>query len=128
MPVTNFNEQELYGGNYRRGSDFTDGAERFKIADVELGEYQGNPTLELVLHDGTRASVRARNYKRLSEKWGKDPNAWIGKQVILDAGDDFNGKPALLIKPFTPKPKPAAPVDPYEDDPFNDEDEEAVPF
>ena len=139
MPVKGFNERDFFGGEYVRGSDFSDGAERFKITDVQAGEFQGNPTLELVCHDGRKASVRARNYKRLSEKWGKDPNAWVGQVVICGAGDDYNGKPALLIKPYTPKPKPAAlspAADPRparnfdaDDNPFDDEDEdEEVPF
>lgn len=136
MPVTGFNERDFYGGEYVKGADFSEGAERFKITDVQAGEFQGNPTLELVFHDGRKASVRARNYKRLSEKWGKDPNAWVGQVVICDAGDDYNGKPALVIKPFVPKPKPAAPSKPAvtdfdaDDNPFDDDEDEddEIPF
>jgi hypothetical protein len=118
MPVKEFNEREFFGGTYVRGSDFVGGAERFKIIDVQEGEYQGNPTLELIFHDGRKASVRARNYKRLKEKFGGDPNDWIGKVVICDAGDDYNGKPALLIKPFILKQAAPLPSEVDEDVPF----------
>ena len=137
MPVKGFNERDFFGGEYRKGSDFVDGDERFKITDVQAGEFQGSPTLELVFHDGRKASVRARNYKRLKEKWGADPNAWVGQTVICDAGDDFNGKPSLVIKPFVAKPKPSPAADPRparnfdaDDNPFADDEDEddEIPF
>jgi hypothetical protein len=112
MPVQDFDpKNDGYGGKYVRGADFEDGPEYLTITDVNLAYFADETRkLALTFNDGREATVNKRNFSRLVDKWGGDPNAWIGKTVLCLAGDKFNGNTSLVMHPQptqkTPKPAP----------------------
>lgn len=113
MPVTDFDPTvDGYGSKYVKGADFEE-PEYLTINDVNLVDFQdGTRKLALTFHDGRQATLNKRNYNRLTEKWGADPNGWIGKTVLCMAGDAYQGRPSLVMVPQVPKrapaPRPAA--------------------
>ena len=131
MPVSDFDPREDgYGGKYVKGSDFTE-PEFLTIGDVNRVEFKdGSKKLALLFNDGREATVGKRNFDRLVEKWGDNPNGWIGHTVMAMAGDAYQGKPALLLLPQADQTKlkpprrdaPAPPPPPAGDNPFDDED------
>ena len=97
MPVSVFDPREDgYGGKYVRGSDFAEPA-FLTIGDVNRVEFKdGSKKLALLFNDGREATLGRRNFDRLVEKWGDNPNGWIGHTVMAMAGDAYQGKPALF--------------------------------
>lgn len=140
MPVQDYDPREDgYGSKYLKGSDFADGPVFLTILDVNRVEFNdGSRKLALSFNDGSEATLNKRNYGRLTEKWGEDPNAWIHKTVMLMAGDAYQGKPALVMLPQAdqtklkaprrPAPAPAAPA--QSDNPFegDGDDDQQIPF
>lgn len=135
MPVQGFDPREDgYGGKYVRGSDFEDPA-YLTVGDVNRVEFNdGTRKLALLFNDGREATVNKRNYARLVEKWGDDPNKWIGKTVMCMAGDAYQGKPALVMLPQADRttlkpPRRDVPLPPLPQQPGKAEDiEEVIPF
>lgn len=101
MPVQDFDPREDgYGGKYVRGADFEDSPEFMTIQDVNLATFNdGSKKLALTFNDGREATVNKRNFTRLVEKWGENPNAWIGRTVMCMAGDKYNGNASLVLLP-----------------------------
>ena len=81
MPVQDFDpKNDGYGGKYIRGADFDDGPEYLTITDVNLVVFQDDSRkLVLTFNDGREATVNKRNFTRLTDKWGGDPNTWMQK-------------------------------------------------
>ncbi|HAJ36326.1 MAG TPA: hypothetical protein DCL15_11600 [Chloroflexi bacterium] len=104
MPVKDFDPTtDGYGSKYVKGADFEE-PEYLTITDVNLTDFQdGTRKLVLTFNDGREATVNKRNYTRLTEKFGADPNAWIGKTVLCMAGDAYQGRPSLVMVPQVPK-------------------------
>jgi hypothetical protein len=122
MPVQDFDPiTDGYGSKYVKGADFEE-PEYLTITDVNLVDFQdGTRKLALTFHDDRQATLNKRNYTRLTEKWGADPNGWIGKTVLCMAGDAYQGRPSLVMVPQVPKAAPKrAPA------PAADDDEEVV--
>ena len=109
MPVQDFDPRtDGYGSKYLKGADFEDGPEYLTITDVNLVYFQDDSRkLSLTFNDGREATVNKRNFTRLTEKFGGDVNAWIGKTVLCMAGDAYQGRPSLVMVPQVPKAKPA---------------------
>ena len=133
MPVQDYDPTtDGYGSKYVRGADFTEGPEVLLILDVNRVSFdrdgKNERKYELTFSDDRRATVNKRNYARFVEKWGDDPNKWIGRTVMCMAGDKFNGNISLIMLPqpeqtkLKPprRPAPAAPA--TADNPFDDED------
>lgn len=100
---------QYLGGSTFKGSDFEDGAEEFVIIDVvelEFSDGKRKPALELAGAD-KKAPVGPRNLRTLMKAFGERTSLWIGQRVLLTAGDEYQGRPALLILPQKSKAKPA---------------------
>lgn len=108
MPVQDFDPTtDGYGSKYIKGADFEE-PEYLTINDVNLVDFQdGTRKLALTFHDDRQAALNKRNYTRLTEKWGADPNGWIGKTVLCMAGEAYQGRPSLVMVPQVPKPAAA---------------------
>lgn len=100
---------QYLGGTTFKGADFAEGAEAFVIEDVIELEFQDGtkkPALTLAGAD-KKAALGPRNLRTLMKAFGERTSLWIGQEVLLTAGDEFQGRPSLLILPQKRKAKPS---------------------
>lgn len=103
---------QYLGGSTFKGSDFSEGAEAFVIEDVTELEFQDGtkkPALTLVGAE-KKAPLGPRNLRKLMGAFGDRTSQWIGQEVLLTAGDEYQGRPSLLILPQKRKAKPSVKV------------------
>ena len=110
------------GSSFIKVADVEDGPIPMQIAVVREGKF-GKP--ELIGKTGDVFSVNATNNKTLVRAYGKNSDAWVGKEIELHLGEiEYQGEkhPAVLILPISPplKPKPEAPTSTPKPD-FDDE-------
>ena len=102
--ATDLDLNEYLGGDFIKGRD-CDEPMLFTIADVtEQGFKDGSkkPILHFNETDQT-APLGRQNLKRLMDKYGERTSLWVGRQVLLTQGAEYQGNPSLIISPYSNK-------------------------
>ena len=107
--ATDLDLNEYLGGDFIKGRD-CDEPMLFTIADVtEQGFKDGSkkPILHFNETDQT-APLGRQNLKRLMDKYGERTSLWVGRQVLLTQGAEYQGNPSLIISPYSKRQNGAA--------------------
>ena len=118
--------KQYLGGDYFKGRDVAEPIllTIYGIVEQEFKDGSKKPVLAFE-EDDRLAPLGRQNLKRLMEKFGDRTSAWIGRQVMLTQGAEYQGNPSLVVSPYGRKAaqpgKPqraAAPAPQEEDIPF----------
>jgi hypothetical protein len=106
---------QLYHSRWLKAEDLPDEDLVLTIKDVTDEEVGPEEELKLILtflEKDKQLILNKTNAKTLADRFGKDPNGWIGKLIALFATEvDFGGKATLAIRirlktPIKPVPQP----------------------
>ena len=118
------NMKKYAGETFLKVTDVRDGPLQMQIAVIREGKFE-KP--ELVFETGDILSLNATNTKTLMRAFGKDSDAWVGKEVELYLGEvEYQNRmqEAVLARPISPPLKAAEAKSTDETPPLNDE----IPF
>ena len=107
--ATDLDLQEYLGGDFIKGRD-VDEPLLLTISDVtEQGFKDGSkkPVLHFTETDQV-APLGRQNLKRLMDKFGERTSLWVGRQVLLTQGAEYQGNPSLIVSPYSNKRQPGA--------------------
>ena len=107
--ATDLDLQEYLGGDFIKGRD-VDEPMLLTISDVtEQGFKDGSkkPVLHFTETDQV-APLGRQNLKRLMDKFGERTSLWVGRQVLLTQGAEYQGNPSLIVSPYSDKRRPGA--------------------
>jgi len=102
MP-TELTYDEIYTSKFIRASDIPDDGDLIlSVRDVSSDQVGEKKEMKLILHfheiEKTLV-LNVTNAKVMADKWGKDPNTWIGKKVGLYSTEvTFGGKTTLGVR------------------------------
>jgi len=116
MP-TNASYDDIYKNRWLKAEDIPDEDQTVTIKDVtdELVGQEKEKKFILKFVDVDKELVLNKtNAKTISDRFGKDPNGWIGKRITLYSTEvDFAGKTTLAIRIRLKNPiKPVAQPEP----------------
>ena len=135
--ATDLDLNEYLGGDFIKGRD-CDEPMLLTIADVtEQGFKDGSKKPILHFNETDQiAPLGRQNLKRLMDKYGERTSLWVGRQVLLTQGAEYQGNPSLIISPYSNKPRSGAALAPAAGAaaparraaPVVDADPEVIPF
>ena len=107
--ATDLDLNEYLGGDFIKGRD-CDEPMLFTIADVtEQGFKDGTKKPILHFEETDQVAPLGRlNLKRLMDKYGERTSLWVGRQVLLTQGAEYQGNPSLIISPYSKRQNGAA--------------------
>lgn len=117
---TKLSFDQIYHSRWLKAEDLPDEDLALTIKDVTDEEVGTDKELKLILtfHETSKQLILNKtNGKTMADRFGKEPNGWIGKRIVLYSTEvDFGGKTtlAIRIRPKSPTkpPIPAAQVPP----------------
>jgi hypothetical protein len=107
--ATDLNLQDYLGGDFIKGRD-VDEPMLLTISDVTEQAFKDG-TKKPVLHfeeTDQVATLGRLNLKRLMEKLTERTSLWVGRQVLLTQGAEYQGNPSLIISPYSKRQPGAA--------------------
>ena len=107
--ATDLDLNEYLGGDFIKGRDCAEPM-LLTISDVtEQGFKDGTKKPILHFEETDQVAPLGRlNLKRLMDKLTERTSLWVGRQVLLTQGAEYQGNPSLIISPYSKRQNGAA--------------------
>ena len=107
--ATDLDLNEYLGGDFIKGRD-VDEPMLLTIADVTDQAFKDGSKKPILHFNETDqvAPMGRQNLKRIMDKYGERTSIWVGRQVLLTQGAEYQGNPSLIISPYSNKRNGAA--------------------
>ena len=131
--ATDLDLNEYLGGDFIKGRDCAEPM-LLTISDVtEQGFKDGSKKPILHFEETDQVAPLGRlNLKRLMDKLTERTSLWVGRQVLLTQGAEYQGNPSLIVSPYSKRqmaaPAVGAAAPARRAAPVVDADPEDIPF
>lgn len=117
--TTDMEYDDIYQSKWIKADDIGDEDLILTIKDVNAEQVGADKEMKLVLvfkeHE-KQLVMNKTNAENLKDRFGKDPNAWIGKKIALFSTEvDYAGKTTLAVRIRKKTPAPAVKPEPGEE-------------